>query len=429
MNAGASLKKKPANAVSSKSNATHHAASNNNLHSSTSSSKKLLTPIADNSNSVKIVKHEADWYIPPPPKGGIPTYSAENDKYCPRGQMKKFNVMQKQAAEVRAEKGKTASDWIKSTLKSKFVDVPLTVNLNFTNKANNKAQQNPNSAMEIEIIQKVVVRENMLLDLHKLVENNSDATACMAEVMELVKAVRWQTVDVVEDVRHWRSKLLSPMPFLYRGVNYLLKIATDLDFLDSYDEIVERYCFEFRYNPFAYKGGSEIIAGPMTTLSAIVPRKTQPPLTNYFHSKVSIDGIELFRLKSCEKDIQDEFDRVDNNAVMQHTNTSQLPDFLANSSSVGSSSADNNSTTFVVANNKVQTTRDNVSPIDVSKSMTSLAIGETGMNTVTNALTPYESFHASETGADEGGDLNETSASEKKFKPKRRKMKIRDEKK
>jgi hypothetical protein len=407
------------------------------VKSSKKHSTENISSVATDNNIRKVVKHETDWYIPPTPKGGIPTYTAENDKYCPRGQMKKFNAMQKAVAEVHAEKGKTASDWIKSTLKSKFVDVPLTANLNFTTKAAAKAQHTPNSAMEIEIIQKIVVRENMLLDLHKLVENNSDVTACMSEVTELIKAVRWQTVEIIEDIRHWRSSLMSPMPFLFRGVNYLLKVATDFDFLDSYDEIIERYCFEFRYNPLAYRQGGDsqsYIVGPMTTLSTIITRKPPPPLTAFFNSKMSIDGIELFRLKNCEKDIQDEFDRVDNNAVNQHP-TAQAPDFLTNNSSTGSLMGASAELRSLGSSASVAAPGYNQGSmvLDVSKSVNALAVGEHGMDT-------SKAGHLSRSPIDtgEGGNIQAGSTfggddcpptNKKKLLTKRKKIKLRDEKK
>ena len=112
---------------------------------------------------------------------------------------------------------------------------------------------------EVEILQKVIVRENILGELHKLLDNQNDVSNCINEVVELVKAIRFQTVDLVEDIDSWQCVQPTIKPFLYRGVNYLLKISNDMDFLDKYEEIVEKFCFEFKRNPFAYRDGGNII--------------------------------------------------------------------------------------------------------------------------------------------------------------------------
>ncbi len=187
-------------------------------------------------------EQETKWYIPPIPSRGLPKYNSDQDKHCPRGQMSLFNDKMRTNADLNAESGKHSSDWLKNTLKSKFVDVPLRLNPNFR-AANFTGNENQQSG-EIDIIQKIVIRENILHELHKLIEYQSEVGSCVSEVVEMVQALRFQTLDIVEDIVEWRSSKISPIPFLYRGINYLTKIANDLDFLDQYDEIIERFCFD-----------------------------------------------------------------------------------------------------------------------------------------------------------------------------------------
>jgi hypothetical protein len=222
--------------------------------------------------------------------------------------MKKFNDEKKMKASSSAEMGKGSSDWIEKTLKSKFEDVPLKMNPSFRTKAANIIG-NDDAAVEIEILQKIVIRENFLNELRKLIENQNDILSCLNEVVEIVKALRFQTVDIVEGIHNWLKHRLNPVPFLYRGMNYLLKIANDLDYLDQYDDIIEKFCFEFKNNPMCYRGGGDIIRGFPQDFNQHFQRPP-PSMAGYFHNDMFLDGVEMFRLRNAEKIIQDEFNRV-----------------------------------------------------------------------------------------------------------------------
>lgn len=241
---------------------------------------------------------------------GIPVYNAETDPYCPRAQVKKYNNERRIAAEEAASKAKRSDVWIKKTLQSKFDEVPSKFNPAPTLrvKATGAATSGPESLAEIEILQKVIVRENLLGELQKLLHNQNDVTGCLSEVVELVKAIRYQTVDIIEDIDSWQYTQPSPRPFLYRGVNYLIKIFSDLNFLDQYADIVEKFCFEFTSNPLAYRGGGDIATGlGGNARSTLVDKLSQ----SYNASGGSFDGIEIIRLRNAERTIQREFDRLD----------------------------------------------------------------------------------------------------------------------
>ena len=120
---------------------------------------------------------------------------------------------------------------------------------------------NKNALAEVEILQKIVVREGLLDELRKLLKSQNDVSTCIGEVIELVKALRYQTIDIVEDINSWQMVQKALRPFLYRGLNYLVKVKSDLDFMDMYDEIVETFCFEFKSNPFAFRGGGNVVTG------------------------------------------------------------------------------------------------------------------------------------------------------------------------
>ncbi|KAJ1411620.1 hypothetical protein B484DRAFT_482617, partial [Ochromonadaceae sp. CCMP2298] len=212
---------------------------------------------------VVVKEKEDNWYISP--CIGIPKYDSEKDPHCPSGQIRKFNEEKRLKARIIAEKDRSTQKFIRSTLN------PSETSAN-AREFNSFAQQirTRESHAEMEILQKIVVRENLLSELQRLLRSQNDVTAALAEVVELVKAIRFQTLDIVEDVKLWQKTQpreqgggggSGGVAFMFKGFNYLVKVRGDLDFLDSYDDIVERFGFEFRNNPLAYRGGGNVITG------------------------------------------------------------------------------------------------------------------------------------------------------------------------
>lgn len=195
-------------------------------------------------------------------------------------------------------------------------DISANLNNNFRSKINkmsgsDKAIRSKDSIAEVEILQKIVVRENLLAELHKLLRIQSDVSACINEVVELVKAIRFQTLDVIEEINLWQVQQpssTSARPFQFKGFNYLVKIKCDMDFLDLYDDIVQRFCFEFKSNPLAYRGGGNIITGYEFDKKVY----KEGLLHSYYTSKDDefLDGLPLERLHNAEKVIQNEFNRL-----------------------------------------------------------------------------------------------------------------------
>eukprot|EP01033_Poteriospumella_lacustris_P014607 gene14607-10444_t len=212
-------------------------------------------------------------------------------------------------------------------------NIPLKVHVNLSKKALDEAKGNYDASVtrpspaEVEILQKVIVRERLLGELTRLVRSGSDMLSVMGEVVELIKAIRFETVDIVEDISNWQAFQPTPRPFLYKGMNYLIKISCDFDFLDNYDEVVEKFCFEFKSNPFAYKGGGNVItgAGPKNS-----DRYLQGLLNSYYEGgHINIDGVEVARLHNAEKIIQGEFNRLaEQGNINLGVSQAKIPDAL-----------------------------------------------------------------------------------------------------
>ena len=301
-------------------------------------------------NELIVKSRESSFYIPP--SSGIPKYDSYLDPNCPKARVKKFNDDNKNLSKLSAmksnESGGRGSKFITKILKSKFDDVPLRLNPSLRAKAISNVMNSDGSGAvggaqtpaEVEILQKVIVRENILGELHKLLDNQNDVSNCINEVVELVKAIRFQTVDLVEDIDSWQCVQPTIKPFLYRGVNYLLKLSNDLDFLDKYEEIIEKFCFEFKRNPFAYRDGGNVInpyfvsandeAGQSNTGQGNKDAKrTSKKNHKNSNAKVTefVDGVELYRLHNGEKTIQREIERLENERKQlrhQHPGSSNL---------------------------------------------------------------------------------------------------------
>lgn len=250
-------------------------------------------------------EREDNWRIPP--SHGIPKYSADNDAHCPAGQMKKYNDEKRLNAKLLAERDQRTEKWGKVALENNFRDVPLKISPSLRYKAMEALPENSKqeAMAEVEILQKIIVREGLLGELHKLLKSQNDVSACLGEVVELVKALRYQTLDAIEDIYAWQDVQSVPRPFMFKGLNYLVKIKGDLDFLDLYDEITERFCFEFKSNPLAYRDGGNLITGYNFDRSDF----NAANLKNGITQKV-VDGIDIMRLRNAEKIIQSEFIRL-----------------------------------------------------------------------------------------------------------------------
>ncbi|CAM9205390.1 unnamed protein product [Chrysoparadoxa australica] len=71
-----------------------------------------------------------------------------------------------------------------------------------------------------------------------------------SQLVDLMDLLRVATVECVEAIAKWRSAKQRDGPFTWNSMNYLLKIASDLDFLDTLDSLREWCGFDLVRNPF-----------------------------------------------------------------------------------------------------------------------------------------------------------------------------------
>ncbi|KAF0721660.1 hypothetical protein AaE_010022 [Aphanomyces astaci] len=89
-----------------------------------------------------------------------------------------------------------------------------------------------NGGMELEVLKAIILREDYLTRLLDMSKRESQYTlvGSMANTLDLI---RLTTVEVVEAIAAWRKLQPKHMPFKWNGVNYLLKVPSDLDFMQE----------------------------------------------------------------------------------------------------------------------------------------------------------------------------------------------------
>jgi hypothetical protein len=279
-------------------------------------------------------KHDGAFYIPPVAPSKLTKFSKSTDLPTPQ-QQQQHNKQQPPPQPKKKKKPQRAAVnqldgaelWLNQKSNASFEDIsvklaPLNRTKEFAHAgAADRPQMTP---LEVDVMRKIVVRENLLVELKRLIDNQTDVGNVVLEVVELVKAIRFQTLDVVEDISSWIHAQPNKRPFLYRGANYLVKLCNDLDFMDSHDEIVERFCFEFKMNPLAYRGGGNIIVGFGASVAslgeasyAVGSKASKSKLQTILNMRQSVgaypegvsEGVEISRLQRAERLIQQEFER------------------------------------------------------------------------------------------------------------------------
>eukprot|EP00943_MAST-04B_sp_MAST-4B-sp1_P008431 g8431.t1 len=103
---------------------------------------------------------------------------------------------------------------------------------------------------ELEVLKSILLREGYLERLHHLARRRGDQTALRGDVIDVLDLIRISTVETIEAISKWKRTLVKPYPFVWNGVNYLLKIPSDLNFLCRFPEIETWLGFTLMRNPF-----------------------------------------------------------------------------------------------------------------------------------------------------------------------------------
>jgi len=123
------------------------------------------------------------------------------------------------------------------------------------------------TAEDVEL--SITVREKYLAELQDLVFkilNNKKVSP--SRLVQLLEKIRFITLEIVEGIAAWQSKLKIKGPFHWNGSNYILKLLHDLDFLqDQCPSIPAFYGVSARRNPFLIPEAMEF--KPRNTISEL----------------------------------------------------------------------------------------------------------------------------------------------------------------
>ena len=128
------------------------------------------------------------------------------------------------------------------------------------NNTNKSLSQNATPEMDAElfVVKSILLREGYLQRLHIIHKENGDSIH--PSIPHLLDIIRMASIDVVENIVLWRKRKQkesidqnmqsSNMAYVWNGFNYLLKIPSDLDFLENNIVLVKWLGFSTRRNPF-----------------------------------------------------------------------------------------------------------------------------------------------------------------------------------
>jgi len=109
-------------------------------------------------------------------------------------------------------------------------------------------EETVNPGAELTVLKAVLLREGYL---RRLVELGKESTHTLSPGLgDLLDIIRISSVEVVEAITDWRKGLTKPVPFMWNGINYLVKMPSDLDFLNHVKPLTSWLGFSMERNPF-----------------------------------------------------------------------------------------------------------------------------------------------------------------------------------
>lgn len=103
---------------------------------------------------------------------------------------------------------------------------------------------------ELEILKCILVREGYLQRLAHASTGGKVAGSHLGDTIDLLDLLRVASIDVVEAISNWRRKLQTQEPYRWNQLNYLLKMPSDLDFLQKHQALIQWLGFTLERNPF-----------------------------------------------------------------------------------------------------------------------------------------------------------------------------------
>lgn len=108
-----------------------------------------------------------------------------------------------------------------------------------TSRARRSCREDEIESVETDVVKAILLREEYIsllaAKLDKQASKHGKDQAALNELLSILDLLRSVTVDVVEAIGQWRRvRGHVKAPYVWKNVNYLLKIPIDLDFLQKH---------------------------------------------------------------------------------------------------------------------------------------------------------------------------------------------------
>ena len=100
------------------------------------------------------------------------------------------------------------------------------------------------------MLKTILLREGYLHRIEEVSMSKEAQTSVPQALPDLLDLMRIATVEVVEAIGKWRQAQARPLPFDWNGINYLLKLPSDMDFLGDCKPLIAWLGFSMVRNPF-----------------------------------------------------------------------------------------------------------------------------------------------------------------------------------
>lgn len=251
----------------------------------------------------------------------IPTYDPEKDPFCPVGLARAFNKAKKGENYDKKGLNASASDAsLKRSVKIESSLLPMPLELG-QDKNISTANNMDNVESELNLLKLVLQRERAISNLKGIFEGTASGydysyVTQRPQIMDLIDKVRQLSVELIENVQRWRFKQIhdnakssnpstnySMIPFKYKSQNYLLKMVTDLNFLDKSYVLVSWLGYRLLKNPFLIPDPQIDLNNLYTTLA------TSQSLANLSSTATEAGGIDMIRIREAERVLVSEIER------------------------------------------------------------------------------------------------------------------------
>ena len=93
----------------------------------------------------------------------------------------------------------------------------------------------------------IILREGYLKRIKEMAQSQSVLKNDLLDLLELSRIV---TMETIEAIVKWKKAQSKSHPFIWNGINYLLKIPSDFDYLQKISPLTSWLSFSMIRNPF-----------------------------------------------------------------------------------------------------------------------------------------------------------------------------------